>query len=120
MFGVSQKKEKDLLERMERLGIREEDLFERFVQGSGRGGRKLDKSMNCVYLRHLPTGIEVKCAKTRSQALNRFFARRILVEKIEAFLLQERDERSVRIQKINKQKLKALKRTRMKLQAKGR
>lgn len=115
MFGVSPEKEKELLQRMERLGIAEQDLLERFIRGSGRGGRKHDKSLNCVYLKHLPTGIEVKCAKTRSQALNRFFARRILVEKLEVLLLEGRDERSIRIRKIRRQKRKASKRAKMKL-----
>ena len=55
-----------LRERMEALGIREQDLEESFVRGSGRGGQKVNKTNNCVYLRHTPTGIAVKCHADRS------------------------------------------------------
>ena len=61
---------------MEALGIREQDLEESFVRGSGRGGQKVNKTNNCVYLRHTPTGIAVKCHADRSRELNRFLARR--------------------------------------------
>ena len=67
-----------LRERMEDLGIREQDLEESFVRGSGRGGQKVNKTNNCVYLRHTPTGIAVKCHADRSRELNRFLARREL------------------------------------------
>ena len=64
-----------LQERMEALGIREQDLEESFVRGSGRGGQKVNKTNNCVYLKHIPTGIAVKCHVDRSRELNRFLAR---------------------------------------------
>lgn len=111
MFGVSQKKEKALRERMERLGIKEEDIIEHFVHSRGKGGQKVNKSMTCVYLKHLPSQIEVKCDKTRFQSLNRFLARRILVEKLESLLFGE----SEKIKKIRKQKRKAYKRAKKKL-----
>lgn len=75
-------KQEQLLRRMAELKIREADLEEKFVLGSGRGGQKVNKSSTCVYLRHRPTGVEVKCQKERSRALNRFFARRLLCDKI--------------------------------------
>lgn len=113
-FGVSQKKLNELRERMKRCGIREEEIEEKFVCSSGKGGQKVNRTSTCVYLKHIPTGIEVKCQKTRSQALNRFFARRILVEKIEERLFGKESsvwkERERRI----KQKKKARKRAMMK------
>ncbi len=81
-FPVTEKKEKELLEEMRKLGIKESDIEEKFIKCSGHGGQKLNKTSTGVYLRHIPSGIEVKCTKERSQGLNRFFARRILVEKI--------------------------------------
>lgn len=81
-FPVTEKKEKALLEEMEKLGIKESDIEEKFIKCSGHGGQKVNKTSTGVYLKHIPTGIEVKCTKERSQGLNRFFARRMLVEKI--------------------------------------
>lgn len=105
-FGMSSRKEEDLLLKMERLGIREDDLVEKFVRSPGPGGQKVNKTSTCVYLKHLPTGTEVKCSRERSRALNRFLARRILVDKIEAAVLGRRSERRKRIEKIRRQKRK--------------
>ncbi|HLO24553.1 MAG TPA: peptide chain release factor-like protein [Geobacteraceae bacterium] len=85
VFSVSEEKNRWLRKRMEALGIREEDLEEKFVRSSGKGGQHVNKSSTCVWLKHLPTGIEVKCMEERSQSLNRFLARRELAERIEAF-----------------------------------
>lgn len=82
-FAVSEEKNKWLRERMEALGILEKDIEEKFVRSSGKGGQKVNKTSTCVYLKHIPTGIEVKCMKDRSQSINRFLARRELVKKIE-------------------------------------
>jgi len=82
-FAVSPEKNRWLKERMASLGVKEEDLEERFIHASGKGGQHVNKSSSCVYLKHLPTGIEVKCMEERSQSLNRFLARRYLLEKIE-------------------------------------
>ena len=81
-FSVSEEKNRWLQERMQTLGIDERDIEEKFIRSSGSGGQKVNKTSTCVYLRHIPTGIEVKCMKERSQSLNRFLARRELVEKI--------------------------------------
>jgi protein subunit release factor B len=113
-FGVSEKKEKELLEKIRKLGIKEEDLIEKFVLSSGKGGQKRNKTSTCVYLKHIPTGIEVKCEKTRSQSLNRFFARRILVEKIEEKLLGKESSSYRKILKKIKQKKKREKRAKEK------
>ena len=97
-------KEQELAARMERLGIKEEDLVEKFILGSGSGGQKINKTSSCVYLKHLPTGIEVKCQKDRSRELNRFLARRELCEKIEETVLKEKSKKRQEIEKIRRQK----------------
>ena len=82
-FAVSEEKNRWLREKMEALGVHEKDLEEQFVRASGAGGQKVNKTSSCVYLKHLLTGLEVKCMEDRSQSINRFLARRELVEKIE-------------------------------------
>ncbi|NJC87191.1 MAG: peptide chain release factor-like protein [Desulfuromonas sp.] len=81
-FAVSPEKNEELRRRMEALGVREDDLEERFVRSSGKGGQHVNKTSTCVHLLHRPTGIEVKCMAERSQSLNRFFARRLLLDRI--------------------------------------
>ena len=88
------------------LGIKEEDLQEKFVLGSGKGGQKVNKSSTCVRLKHVPTEIEVKCQKERSREMNRFFARRILCEKIEDRVLGENSPKQREIDRIRRQKRK--------------
>jgi len=83
-FPVRPEKQRELQEHMEKLGVREEDLVEGYVRASGRGGQKLHKTSSCVCLHHPPSGIRVRCEESRSQALNRFLARRRLVEILEA------------------------------------
>lgn len=117
MFPVRPEKEKDLLERLARLGVKDSDLEERFIRSRGKGGQKVNKSATCVYLKHLPTGLEVKCQRERSQALNRFLARRILVERLEAKILGKATEEQQRIEKIRRQKRKRSKKAREKMLA---
>lgn len=104
-FPVTEKKEKELLNEMQKLGIKESDIDEKFIRCSGHGGQKLNKASTGVYLKHKPTGIEVKCTKERSQGLNRFFARRMLVEKIKEYLGIP-TEKQIEIEKIRKRKSK--------------
>ncbi|MBF0199389.1 MAG: peptide chain release factor-like protein, partial [Planctomycetes bacterium] len=59
------------------------DLEESFVRGQGKGGQKVNKTHNCVVLKHLPSGVNVRCHKERSRELNRFFARRLLADALE-------------------------------------
>jgi peptide chain release factor len=114
-FGVSPEKELALKGRMSSLGIREEDIMEKFVHSSGKGGQNLNKVATCVYLRHVPTNTEVKCQQTRSQALNRFLARRSLVEKIEAMVLGKKSARQQLIEKLRRQKRRRSRRSKEKM-----
>ncbi len=114
-YGVTPAKEKTLEKKMQKLDIKESDLVEHFVRARGRGGQKVNKTSSCVHLKHLPSGIEVKCQKERSQALNRFFARRILVNKIEKQVLGKIGEEQKRIEKIRRQKRKRSKRAKEKM-----
>jgi hypothetical protein len=112
---ISPEKQKALREKMGRLGISEKDIAEKFVRSRGKGGQKVNKTSSCVYLKHLPTGIEVKCQRERYQALNRFLARRLLVDKIERSILGRIAEEEQRIQKIRRQKRKRSKRAKEKI-----
>lgn len=114
-FSVSTDKEAALKTKMILLGIKDVDLEEKFIRSSGKGGQKVNKSSTCVYLKHKPTGIEVKCQKGRSQALNRFLARRILVNKIESLMLGKKAEEQSKIEKIRRQKRKRSKRAKEKM-----
>ena len=114
-YGVSQAKEKTLLTKMKKLGVKESDILERFIRAKGPGGQKVNKTSSCVYLKHKPSGIEVKCARERTQSLNRFLARRILIDKIETKLLKKKSEAQKRIYKIKKQKKKRSRRAKEKV-----
>ena len=112
---VSREKEKALSARMLNLGVAESDFEESFIRSSGPGGQKVNKSSSCVYLIHIPTRLTVKCQRERSQALNRYLARRLLLDKIElmqkGFIAEKRDK----IEKIRRQKRKRTKRAKEKI-----
>jgi len=115
MTTVSNRKYEALKVRMESLGIREADLEEKFVRSGKRGGQNVNKVSTCVYLKHKPTGIEVKCQIERSQALNRFLARRILADKVDSLVRGRLSEERRRIEKIRRQKRKRSKRSKEKM-----
>ena len=110
---MSEEKDRWLKKRMETLGIHEKDIEEKFIRSSGKGGQKVNKTSTCVYLKHIPTGIEVKFMRERSQSLNRFLARRELVKRIEKLSGQLTPD-DVRINKAKRQKSKRRKRARLK------
>ena len=103
-FGVTPQKEEELRERMLSAGIAEADLEEQFIRGSGPGGQKVNKTSSCVLLRHRPTGLEVKMQRARSQALNRFYARRRLCELMEEQTLGANSPEALAQEKLRKQK----------------
>ncbi|MDR4503232.1 MAG: peptide chain release factor-like protein [Candidatus Scalindua sp.] len=111
IFSVSPKKEQALLERMKQLHVREDDIEEKFISSSGPGGQKVNKSSTCVQLRHIPTGLTVKYQRERSQSLNRFFARRSLLDEIERKENGTVTAEQSRIEKIRRNKRKRAKRT---------
>lgn len=110
IFKVSSRKEKALIERMKELSICEDDIEETFTRTSGKGGQKTDKTSSCVCLRHTTTNIIVKCGQERSQSLNRFLARRRLLDEIERMQKGFVKEDDQRIEKIRNRKRKRAKR----------
>jgi protein subunit release factor B len=115
LFTVSTEKEKALLERMASLGVAESDLRETFVRSSGPGGQKVNKTSSCVQLVHVPTGLSVKCQRERSQAVNRFLARRLLLDRIERLQKGVVEAERDRAEKIRRQKRKRSKRAKEKM-----
>ncbi|MEW6117313.1 MAG: peptide chain release factor-like protein [Nitrospirota bacterium] len=112
-FAVSEEKNRWLKNKMEELGVKESDIEEKFIRASGKGGQHVNKTSTCVYIKHLPTGIEIKCMKDRSQSVNRFLARRELVEELERRSGKPTNEELKR-EKIRKQKARGKKRARLK------
>ena len=116
-YPVTAEKNAQLDQRMAGLGVREEDIEETFVRSGGKGGQKVNKSSSCVMLLHRPTGLRVKCQTTRYQGMNRFLARRLLLDKIErqqkGYVDAERD----RIEKIRRQKRKRSRRAKERMLA---
>ncbi|HSX03554.1 MAG TPA: peptide chain release factor-like protein [Rhabdochlamydiaceae bacterium] len=113
----SQEKKEQLHRRMESLGIKEEDLIEKFILGSGSGGQKINKTSSCVYLKHLPTGIEIKCQRERSRELNRYYARQELCDQFEEKVKKIKTERQQLIEKKRRQKRRRSRRAQEKILA---
>jgi protein subunit release factor B len=114
-FPVSARKAEELETLMRRLGVSERDFEERFIRSSGPGGQNVNKVATCVVLRHRASGLEVRCQRERSQALNRFLARRVLLGRLEAQRLGELSAEARRIAKLRRQKRKRSKRAQEKI-----
>jgi len=115
MFPVSSAKAQALADRMQRLGIREDDLDESFVRSGGKGGQNVNKVSTCVVLLHRPTGTLVKCQREHSQALNRYHARQLLADKIERRILGKASAEAKRIAKLRRQKRRRSRRAKEKM-----
>ncbi len=107
----------ELRERMESLSVTEEEFRETFVRSSGPGGQKVNKTSSCVYLVHLPTGLSVKCQQERSQTLNRLFARRLLLDRIERLRTGLVAAQKMKTEKIRRQKRRRSRRAQEKMLA---
>jgi protein subunit release factor B len=103
-FGITAEKAELLRARMAACGLLEQDLEESFVRSSGPGGQKVNRTSTCVYLRHVPTGLEVKMQQERSQLLNRYYARKRMCELLETQLLGKKSPEALAQEKIRKQK----------------
>jgi len=115
MSTVGPRKRAELDACMAREGVVEAELVERFVLGSGSGGQKVNKTSSCVYLKHVPTGIEVKCQRARSRELNRYYARRELCEKLESRRLGAASKRQQAMEKIRRQKRRRSRRAKQRM-----
>jgi len=116
-FPVSAEKESQLAQRMAALGVSEAEIEESFVRSGGHGGQNVNKTSTCVMLLHRPTGLQVKCQETRQQGLNRFLARRLLLDKIEerkkGYVAAQRSE----MERIRRQKRKRSRRAKQRMLA---
>ena len=112
---VTPRKQAALNAEMERLGVTDGELTEKFILGSGKGGQKVNKTSSCVYLKHAPSGIEIKCQRSRSRELNRYFARVDLCERLKQQIDGERSRRQAEAAKIRRQKARRSRRSKEKM-----
>jgi len=103
-FGITERKAAELMQRMKNCGLSEKDIEEKFVRSSGPGGQKVNKSSTCVHLTHRPSGLAVKMQKSRTQKLNRYYARKRICELLEKKLLGKASPEEKKLSKIRKQK----------------
>lgn len=110
-FGVTERKRTALLQRMQKCSLFEKDIEEAFVRSSGAGGQKVNKTSSCVNLKHVPSGLSVKVQKSRSQGLNRYYARKQMCELLENKQLGKTSPKAKKLEKIRKQKNRRKRRT---------
>ena len=115
IYPVSPEKNLALAVQMKKLGLKDSDFEESFVRSGGPGGQNVNKVSSCVVLRHLPTGLEVKCQRERSQILNRYLAKRMLLEKIEEKVLGVVTKKKQEFEKIRRQKRRRSRRAKDKM-----
>jgi peptide chain release factor len=114
---IRKEKFDELHKRMDSLGIKEGDLIEKFILGSGSGGQKINKTSSCVYLKHIPTGIEIKCQRERSREMNRYYARKELCNRLEEKIENKKSERQQETEKIRRQKRRRSRKSKEKMLA---
>lgn len=112
---INEEKWDKLTDFMVQLHIREDDLIEKFIVGSGKGGQKLHKTASTVYLKHIPSGLEIKCQESRSREDNRYFARIRLCEKLHAIVSEEKTKKQQKIEKLKRQKKRRSRRAKQKI-----
>ncbi|MBI2785469.1 MAG: peptide chain release factor-like protein [Legionella longbeachae] len=112
---ISKEKWDKLIAWMEKLLINENDLIEKFILGSGKGGQNLHKTASTVYLKHLPSGIEIKCQESRGREDNRYFARERLCKKLHSILCAEKTKEQQQLEKLKRQKKRRTRRSKQKM-----
>lgn len=112
---ISKEKWQKLIDRMASLHIIETELLEKFILGSGKGGQNLHKTASTVYLKHIPSGLEIKCQYSRGRDDNRYFARGRLCDKLQAIVCGEKTKEQQRIEKLKRQKKRRSRRAKQKM-----
>ena len=110
-LGITERKKAELEQRMQKCNLLENDIEEKFVRSGGAGGQKVNKTSRCVHLKHIPSGLAVKVQKSRSQGLNRYYARKQMCELLENKLLGKESPKAKKLEKIRKQKDRRRRRT---------
>lgn len=112
---INRDKWEKLAQSMMHLNIHEVDLVEKFILGSGKGGQKINKTASTVYLKHLPSGLEIKCQYSRRREDNRYFARRRICEKLQTIVSDEKTKAQQLIEKIKRQKKRRSRKAKQKM-----
>lgn len=103
-------------EKRENILINQDDLEWKFIRGGGKGGQKTNKTANCVFLRHLPTNITVKCHKSRDRETNKHYAIKRLKERLDLEVNGKMAKKKVKQEKKRRNKSRNKRRSRLKHQ----